>query len=215
MEVIKTIIPLATFLLGVLATLAFKYHDRRRDILCENVHTLCGLAEEWYNRVQSLGRTVSASLDREVVEEALVNYLQGSLFLPRFRRSMTLLERFKKCEPFLEEARAFLSVLTQVEQVQLNTYLLPWRERYFNVMGCMTPTIVEGVRSAGKPVRRLLLLPDKSKSQLSTPIWRTADQDNMVDVEAVSGFDATDPIALANLYARVQKMHVEAANLVI
>jgi hypothetical protein len=211
MEAIKTLIPLATFLLGIVTTLAFKYYDRRREVICENVHALCGLAEDWYNRIQTLGRTVSVSLDKEVIEEALVNYLHGSLFLPRFRRSIALLERHRKCEPFLEEAKSFLSLLTQVEQVQLNAYLLPWRERYFDVMGCMRPTIFEVGHSGEKPVRRLLLLPNKT---LAVPLWRSASDGGMVDVEAVSGFDATDPAALATLYARVQRMHVEAANLV-
>jgi hypothetical protein len=214
MEIIKSLVPLATFLLGVLATFAFKYYDRRREVVCENVRTLCELAEDWYNRVQTLGRLVFNSLDGKAAEEALMTYSHGSLFLPRFRRSIMVLEKHKKCEAFLDEARAFLSLLTATEEVQLTSHSLLQGRKYFpfEVMHCGRPSIFEDLTEKGK--RRIVLssefgLPTRASRVLG---WMGQATD-FPSKEARLNFEATNSAALTRLYARVQKLHLEAAKL--
>lgn len=214
MEDLKTLIPLATFLLGVVVTLALKSYDRRREVLRENVEVLCGLSEDWYNRIQALGRMVLVADDRKAVEDALKTNLQGSLYLSRFRRSIAILERNKKCEAFVDEARAFLSTLAEVNQVRLTGYFMPQRERLFSQMQCMQMTVVEEKKRPASPQLRRLLLKARGEPYSAAWIVEEAEAEGVpANLEEVSGFDVSNPNALATLYARVQSMHLEAAKL--
>jgi hypothetical protein len=212
MEDFKTLIPLATFLLGVVVTLILKSHDRRREVIRDNVEALCGLSEDWYNRIQTLGRMVVVAADKKAVEEALLTYLHGSLYLSRFRRSIAILERNKACEAFLDEARAFLSTLAEVNQVHLKGYFIPQKERFFDQMQCMQLTVIEEKRRPASPQFRRLLL--RAKGAPYSAAWIVEDtEESSPSREEVAGFEVSSPKALATLYARVQSIHLEAAKL--
>lgn len=213
MEDLKTLIPLATFLLGVVVTLVIKSYDRRREVIRENVEALCGLSEEWYNRIQTLGRMVVVADDRKAVEEALATYLHGALYLSRFRRSIAILERSKKCEKFLDEARAFLSTLAEVNQLQLIGYFMPERERFFDQMQCMQLTVIEDKRRGASPQLRRLLL--RARGEPYSAAWTVEEAEEPLGDrgEEIAGFEVSNPKALATLYARVQSIHLEAAKL--
>lgn len=113
MEIIKLLLPLITFVLGILATLYVKRLDYKKENLKQHANELSRLSEEWFNHLVRLSILAHNEKDESVIYANLFAYSNESLFLAKYRRSLEILGQYKKCKKLISESEAFLALLTE------------------------------------------------------------------------------------------------------
>lgn len=210
METIKLALPVITFVLGILVTLYIKRWDYKRESLKRHVDEICSLSEEWYNRLVELSTLVHIEDDQQKLYENLSKYSNGSLFYAKYRQSLKVLKRYKRCRELVSEAEEFITLLT--EPISTNkTFDL---SRY----ACKPPVVVEKMYPDRNLMRQLFLLPANAKASRN-PQWHRsipAFEGNRKIAQKYSsggGIDLSNPMVLLDLYERVQRIRVMAVEI--
>ena len=200
MEVVKLILPVFTFVLGMLFTLYLKGKDERRQVKAKSIDEICSLSEDWYNRLHTLSILVRMSRNLEELDQKMPEYAQGSLILAKYRRSLETLRKFPDCMALVDEASRFLNRVAGPAYIQDNA-----GSCMALAMKCHVPKAQE------EGSRSLYLIPSNFAAESEVAWWRRS-ADSVPNALAEVGLELTDPRILGDLYERVQRIHLKAAD---
>jgi hypothetical protein len=107
----KILIPIATFVLGIIATLIAKRAEIRRSSEQEHVKSLVGLTNDWYNQIHELSVNAIYNSEDEATKRAIYFYVNNRLILPKMLLHIEYLRHSKHYSEIVAEAERFLSVI--------------------------------------------------------------------------------------------------------
>lgn len=125
----EIIIPIVTFAMGAIFTLMMKQYERRRKNLDENIHKICELSENWYNKLLSISLLYRQDKNNPELNKELTEYSYKALYLPEFQKALSCIRENRKCKKLVEESEKFLFHVTNYQIGLTNTSLncLPYK----------------------------------------------------------------------------------------
>ena len=132
----QIVLPVGTFVLGVLVTVTLQWYERRNNVLREHVGEVATLTNAWYNQLYEIRVAAHRTQDKGEVERLLDFYLQNRLVLPKLIMSLGVLKRSGAAEDLVAEVELFLTAVTDYQADHLNQDVfrcLP--------IDCMEPTV--------------------------------------------------------------------------
>jgi hypothetical protein len=108
----KIIIPIATFILGVLITLLLKRYELKRASFRQHVEKSSKLAMDWYNQLHNLTLKLKEGTKKDDLTVALFSYQQSREFLPQLQLCITALRKHTSGRPLVEELEQFRKMVT-------------------------------------------------------------------------------------------------------
>ena len=212
MELVKLLLPVITFVLGILSTLYVKRWDHEREVLRRNVDEICKLSEEWVNRLVQLSIFARIEENQRVLDENLSMYSHGSLFLAKYRQALEVLKQSERYRLLVLEAEELLALFAEHRHVQ-DVFNSP--DYALCGMQCLEASLVEEVRPYRTSSRRLVLLPhDDSASKKKRRRFIPMHGIGGTRIHQQRGIDLSDRDTLADLHVRVQRMRILAAEVV-
>lgn len=119
-EVLKLIVPVATFILGSMFTLLIEAIKRRRDALQVAARDAVRLTKDWYNQIQGLWRPPEEG-DRTPV---VYDYVHSRFVLPELMLTLRVLKRYRKADRLVRATEEFLDTVTGNIRSTWNTSVL-------------------------------------------------------------------------------------------
>ena len=111
----QIIIPLGTFILGILFTLLLEKFKRRRSIVSKYVPETAKLINDWYNQLYEIGVEMKNGKSSEQISNLrhLVSfYEQNRLILPKLILNLEILKKHKSCSALVDDVETFLAKVT-------------------------------------------------------------------------------------------------------
>ena len=108
----KILIPICTFALGVVVTLATKRIERRRSENQEHVKAIAKLTNDWYNQLHQLSADIQAKPNRKEAEKSVYFYVHNRIVLPDLLLRIEYLEQRKVQPALLQAVKGFLALVT-------------------------------------------------------------------------------------------------------
>jgi hypothetical protein len=114
LSIIKSLVPLLTFIAGIIFTLVLKKIESNQKVIKTAVEDALRLSKEWYAQIQALAASDKGyghrTMDREVYE-----YIHGRLVLPNFLTNVGILQKTHKAGSLVHELENFLSIVTDYD----------------------------------------------------------------------------------------------------
>jgi hypothetical protein len=123
---IRIIIPISVFVVGVLVTLLLKRFELKRNSLRQHVEISSKLATDWYNQLHNLQLKVRDVTKKDEVALASLNYTQSREFLPSLQQTIVALKKHKNSQRLVNELEQFLGMVTE----RSNSNILSDRDRF-------------------------------------------------------------------------------------
>ena len=110
----KIVLPLTTFVLGVVCTLFVKRREVRRQLYSEHIKNLRKVTADWYNRLMELRplpnqRSTSSGIE---IEQAIYRYIHNRNDLPQLLESLAVVREDPRNAVLVTKVEDFLSLIT-------------------------------------------------------------------------------------------------------
>jgi hypothetical protein len=113
MEILtKVIIPVCTFFLGIVFTLAIKRYEQKKAALRQHIEETVTHVNAWYNQLHSLTAELRSEKILEEAEARIYLYVSNRLILPKLLLSVGVLKRHKASELLINDVEDFLRLVT-------------------------------------------------------------------------------------------------------
>lgn len=123
MELIKSLLPLITFLLGAMLTLYLSRYNDAKRLLIGNVEAICELSDSWYSQVLELWViSQSTQVDESERTQKIRAYYLGNLYVGKYKRLVEELRGVPSCELLIATAEEFLKALTEPRATFVGDY---------------------------------------------------------------------------------------------
>ena len=119
-EIIKTLIPVITFILGSLFTLFLKGFEARRATIRKSTTELSRLTRDWYTQIHQLFVVRSNPLSGDDWNLTLFDYAYNRLILPEVLLHLEILKKYKKAKKLVARVEAFLELVTNYRDALKN-----------------------------------------------------------------------------------------------
>lgn len=115
-DFVKVILPMITFVLGGVLTIAIKAIEQRRDVVRSAVKEAVRLTKDWYVQIHTLALTPN---DRNsasgAINTAVYDYVHNRLILPDFLLNLEILRSKREATGIVDALNAFLNEVTEVK----------------------------------------------------------------------------------------------------
>lgn len=111
-EVVKIVLPIATFVLGCAFTLLLKKTEQRKGTLKSAAESAARLSRDWYNQIHAL---IISPIERNGSGElntAIYDYVHNRLILPEFMMHLEILKRDRRGAKIVAALEEFLNEVT-------------------------------------------------------------------------------------------------------
>lgn len=110
--VAKIIVPICTFLLGIVFTILFKRHEQRKTVIRQHTGETVKQINEWYNQLHSLNGDLRGLVTKDEAEARIYLYVSNRLILPKLLLSLGVLRKHRASERLVKNAEDFLMLVT-------------------------------------------------------------------------------------------------------
>jgi hypothetical protein len=111
----KIIVPIATFALGVCATLLVKYYEQKRAGFRSQVAEVVELTNAWYNQLHAISVKIEEGASPKVIKALVYEYVGGREVLPKLLLRLEILKNSGKGSSLVGEVEGFLRVVTNYD----------------------------------------------------------------------------------------------------
>jgi hypothetical protein len=115
LEIAKMTIPVATFVLGSVLTIALKQYELRREVRQGSVKEVVRLTKDWYTQIQQLAVSALSTWTDTPFERSVYDYISNRLLLPDVLLHVEILKKQPQCAPLVSEVEGFLKELTNYD----------------------------------------------------------------------------------------------------
>jgi uncharacterized membrane protein len=109
---IKTGVPLLTFILGVVITLVTKRREKRRTDIKERVTSTAKLVNDWYNQIHQLALNIRTATSATESQRAIYFYVRNRIVLPELKLHLDFLRERNGAVAFVAAVDGFLGLVT-------------------------------------------------------------------------------------------------------
>lgn len=163
MDILKIVIPLITFILGVISTYFIKQRQNSKDRFLASIQEVAQLTNDWYNQLFSIENFINDNKNRiDAIEQKMVEYSQNRLILPSLLRHLEILKQSQKYNQFVLAAEEFLEVVSQKEM----------KDKDFDGFRCHNWPIEVSRDEHLKMLKSLLLLIDNKLQKVNAEAGR-------------------------------------------
>jgi hypothetical protein len=110
--VTKVVIPVSTFILGVVATLLLKQMEQRRMGFRTRVEEIADQVNNWYNQLHAIDVEIEAGVDARVLKSKVYDYVRNRLVMPKLVRNLEVIRHDRKSRQLVLEVEGFLKMVT-------------------------------------------------------------------------------------------------------
>lgn len=114
------VLPLATFILGVLFTMIWDKNKKNSEKYQSCANRLSELTNDWYNQLYNLNS--EKKFNSKNFEKELFLYSQNRIVLPEYLKIITNLKKKKKYSKLVDKAESFLELITDYDR---NDHMVP------------------------------------------------------------------------------------------
>jgi hypothetical protein len=109
-DLLKIGVPIFTFVLGSMLTIAIKIVEQHRDVLRSAARESAKLTKEWYVQIHTLALPRLDSM----VSPSIHDYVNNRLILPDFVMNLEVLRTNRRASALVSALQDFLNAVTQV-----------------------------------------------------------------------------------------------------
>ena len=111
----RVIIPVSTFVFGIIFTLVLKYYDQKRASFRSKVEEIVELTKSWYNQLHALYVKIEGGASDEVIKTLISDYVNNREIPPNLLLNIEILKKHQRSNRLVTEAKAFLKAVTTFE----------------------------------------------------------------------------------------------------
>ena len=113
-DLLKILVPILTFVLGSIVTIAIKAAEQQRDVLRSAAREAAKLTKDWYVQIHTLTVAQAPSRFEGAVSTAVYDYVHNRLILPDFLMHLEVLRTKRRAAALVAALQDFLAEVTQV-----------------------------------------------------------------------------------------------------
>lgn len=108
----RVIIPVSTFIIGILVTLGFQRYERKRTVLRQHAQEVLNLINAWYNQLHEIRVELRKYPSISEVEDHIYSYVYSRVILPKLLLSLEVLKAHQEANTLVKEVEFFLHDVT-------------------------------------------------------------------------------------------------------